>query len=137
MRRSKCSGLQKTPWSRRSRAHSRPTLHHPCLAWVHSGRNWPGPTGYVTNQQKASYEAVFITIGRQCNEPTGSQGRHHATGCGAAIALMGATCMACVQGRLREQAFLSTLAKVSSFAVQGQLVLTDADAQALLRFEAV
>lgn len=50
---------------------------------------------------------------------------------------MGATCMACVQGRLREQAFLSTLAKVSSFAVQGQLVLTDADAQALLRFEAV
>ena len=43
-----------------------------------------------------------------------------------------------VKGRLREQAFLSTLAQVSSFAVQGQkLALTDADGQVLLRFEAV
>ena len=48
------------------------------------------------------------------------------------------TRMACVQGRRREQAFLSTLAQVSSFAVQGQkLALTDADGQVLLRFEAV
>ncbi|QXZ08578.1 META domain-containing protein [Comamonas sp. Y33R10-2] len=48
------------------------------------------------------------------------------------------TRMACVQGRRREQLFISTLAQVSSFAVQGQkLTLTDADAQVLLRFEAV
>lgn len=48
------------------------------------------------------------------------------------------TRMACVQGRRREQSFISTLAQVSSFAVQGQkLALTDADGQVLLRFEAV
>lgn len=48
------------------------------------------------------------------------------------------TRMACVQGRRREQSFLSTLAQVSSYAVRGQkLALSDADGQVLLRFEAV
>ena len=54
------------------------------------------------------------------------------------VTLAGSTRMACAQGTRMEQLFVSTLAQVSSYAVQGQkLTLSDADGHVLLRFEAV
>ena len=54
------------------------------------------------------------------------------------LAVAGTTRMACAQGGRMEQLFISMLAQVSSYAVQGQkLTLSDADGRVLLRFEAV
>ncbi len=54
------------------------------------------------------------------------------------LTLAGSTRMACAQGTRMEQLFVSRLAQVSSYAVQGQkLTLSDADGRVLLRFEAV
>lgn len=54
------------------------------------------------------------------------------------LSAVASTRMACPQGRRMEQAFLTTLAQVRSYSVQGQkLLLSDADGQVLLRFEAV
>ena len=48
------------------------------------------------------------------------------------------TRQACAQGMRSEQEFINRLGRVTSFAVQGQrLLLSDADGQPLLRFEAV
>ncbi|MDR2300288.1 MAG: META domain-containing protein [Comamonas sp.] len=54
------------------------------------------------------------------------------------LAAVVSTRMACPQGRRMEQMFIDTLSKVRSYAIQGQkLLLSDADGQVLLRFEAV
>lgn len=54
------------------------------------------------------------------------------------LAAVASTRMACPQGRRMEQIFIDTLPKVRSYAIQGQkLLLSDADGQVLLRFEAV
>lgn len=54
------------------------------------------------------------------------------------LSAVASTRMACEQGMRREQWIVATLAQVSRYAVQGQkLVLSDADGQVLLRFEAV
>ena len=54
------------------------------------------------------------------------------------LSAVASTRMACPQGRRMEQMFLTTLAQVRSYSVQGQkLLLSDADGQVLLRFEAV
>ena len=54
------------------------------------------------------------------------------------LSAVASTRMACPQGRRMEQMFLTTLAQVRSYSVQGQkLLLSDADGQVLLRFDAV
>ena len=54
------------------------------------------------------------------------------------LSAVASTRMACPQGRQMEQMFVTTLAQVRSYSVQGQkLLLSDADGQVLLRFEAV
>lgn len=54
------------------------------------------------------------------------------------LAAVASTRMACPQGRRMEPVFIDTLPKVRSYAIQGQkLLLSDADGQVLLRFEAV
>ena len=54
------------------------------------------------------------------------------------LSAVASTRMACPQGRRMEQMFLTTLAQVRSYSVQSQkLLLSDADGQVLLRFEAV
>lgn len=70
-----------------------------------------------------------------CNRLRGS---YHLDGRGLRFGEVSSSRRACAKGMDSERLFVATLAQVRSYAVQGQkLVLSDADGQMLLRFEAV